>query len=344
MKSLLDENSTNRPTADSILKSLKNLALSSKTASSSKFKERYRIIDKLRTGEFGAVFKVEDADDKTYYALKQVQQKKPGNTIHEIKMLQSMNHPRIVRYHSSWMEKSEQITISNDNTIFYYIQMELCNKDLKRVIQEDDLYEDSVRLRSLSRGILEGLNYLHKKMNVIHGNLDPSNIFIRDNQIKIGDFRHARNSLPSGKYYQTKKLIKQQQFTAYDAPEGKGKCQMSDIYSFGVILFEMCNRPVRDTKQALEVFSKNVFTPMVPTIKHDDYMRVYLKVINMNYGYERNKILFSILNESSLQIIRRLLNKDARKRASAAYLLKNIPDFYESSQESTGPSMSPSKW
>lgn len=277
LRKLLGESSTYHPTADSLLQSLNNLALLSDASNSSRFKERYHIIKTLRTGNFGAVFAVKDSDDQAFYALKQVQGTNSENTIHEIKMLQSMNHPNIVRYHSSWTEKNVQNITSKDNTI-YYIQMELCTDDLRQVIKEDDLYADSIRLRSFARQMLEGLNYLHKKVNVIHGNLLPSNIFIRDNQIKIGDFRHARNSLAPGKYKPKNKSLMQPQSTAYDAPEGKGKLQMSDLYSFGVILFEMCNRPVEDIAQALEVFRKNSFTPMVPTGKHHDYQHVYLKV------------------------------------------------------------------
>lgn len=92
-------------------------------------------------------------------------------------------------------------------------------------------------------GIAEGLKFIHSK-GIIHRDLKPENIFIKNDTIKIGDFGLAttRKSM-SRVYCGTKKYI---------APEiGKqGIKARADMYSFGIILFEMCylmkNREERD--------------------------------------------------------------------------------------------------
>lgn len=151
----------------------------------------------------------------------------------------------------------------------------------------DNLYEDPILLRSYTRQILEGLNYIHETIKISHGDFKPENILIKGDQIKIGDFGYAVNlddvsgemdseissendEIPSGA-------------SAYTAYEGQGKGTTSDMYSFGVILFEMCNPQFQNAKKALEEFRENIDDPIIPTTTHDDYKNLYLKVRTINY-------------------------------------------------------------
>lgn len=78
---------------------------------------------------------------------------------------------------------------------FLYIQMEYCDKTLRKAI-DDGLASETGRVWELFEKILEGVVYIHNR-KIIHRDLKPENIFLNsrtDNayNVKIGDFGLAR--------------------------------------------------------------------------------------------------------------------------------------------------------
>lgn len=147
-----------------------------------------------------------------------------------------------------------------------YIQMEFCEKCTLRTAIDDNLHQNSDRLWRLFREIAEGLSHIHQQ-GIIHRDLKPVNIFLDSHdQIKIGDFGLATTSFLA---LQANSEQHQQQnnhnshitstedgtgtgkvgTTLYVAPELTGNASKStynqkvDMYTLGIILFEMCNPP-----------------------------------------------------------------------------------------------------
>ena len=113
----------------------------------------------------------------------------------------------IVNYYNSW---TEQKYIDNQFITFLYIQMELCEQNLKTFIELiNELNEEkSEKLKYFIRSellveVIECINYLHSK-NIFHRDLKPQNILIivRKNKriVKLCDFGLS-------KVYENKKLI-----------------------------------------------------------------------------------------------------------------------------------------
>jgi len=135
-----------------------------------------------------------------------------------------------------------------------YIQMEYCStKTLRRAIDEGLRDEDEIW--RIFRQIVEGLNHIHSQ-GIIHRDLKPGNIFLDSlGMVKIGDFGLATSSgtkitTTSSFRNPENDLIASENLTVgigtpfYLAPEqskvGAHYNQKVDIYSLGIIFFEMC--------------------------------------------------------------------------------------------------------
>ena len=125
---------------------------------------------------------------------------------------------------------------------YFFILMEYCdgltlenyiNEHSSKAIERKIIYK-------YTKQILKGLKKLHKR-GIIHRDIKPGNIFIKNEQIKIGDFGLAIK-FQKNTNLQTKDL---KGFTPnYAAPEqtkSKTYNEKVDIYATGITLFEMCS-------------------------------------------------------------------------------------------------------
>ncbi|OHT12431.1 hypothetical protein TRFO_17696 [Tritrichomonas foetus] len=143
---------------------------------------------------------------------------------------------------------------SQNQTSFLFMQMEYCpGRSLDELFRDDSFFQDTNKQWKITREILEGLQYLHKQ-GIIHRDMKPSNIFIDENgNAKIGDFGLSRKAAVSGNEVKNDNLDGQTHISEeagsgiqgsfpYTAPEvlkGGDYGTSSDMYSFGVILFEI---------------------------------------------------------------------------------------------------------
>jgi eukaryotic translation initiation factor 2-alpha kinase 4 len=138
-----------------------------------------------------------------------------------------------------------------------YIHMEYCEKRTLRDLIKRGLHKEIDEIWRLFRQILEGLVHIHG-INVVHRDLKPENIFIDStSSVKIGDFglatsgQHAitdRNS--SALHTMSGDMTRSIGTAFYVAPEisssvgGGSYTSKVDMYSLGIIFFEMCYRPM----------------------------------------------------------------------------------------------------
>ena len=138
---------------------------------------------------------------------------------------------------------------------FVYIQMEFCTNTLKQCIEEN-LYTEKRDVRRIVREMLSGLNYIHGQ-GIIHRDLKPENIFItNEGTIKIGDFGLSTRRPDHDD--ESRKLTGDIGSDLYMAPEVKngGKYdQKCDLYSLGMIYFELIHPPFKTQSERIAVLN-----------------------------------------------------------------------------------------
>jgi eukaryotic translation initiation factor 2-alpha kinase 4 len=151
--------------------------------------------------------------------------------------------------------------------------MEYCEKRTLRDLIKRGLYKDNDEIWRLLRQILEGLAHIHG-LNVVHRDLKPENIFIDGAlSVRIGDFglatsgQHAvseKINVPHGSHNMTTSIGT----ALYVAPEVRSSIgtynSKVDMYSLGIILFEMCYPPVVGMERAQVLQGLRQKQPILP--------------------------------------------------------------------------------
>ncbi|MFC2161816.1 protein kinase [Acidobacteriota bacterium] len=196
------------------------------------FAGRYQIIEELGRGGMGVVYKADDTKLKRTVALKFL----PPELTHipevkerfmrEAQAAASLDHPNICTVHE-FDEAEEKTYIS-----MAYIE----GQNLRKKVETDPLEIEEAL--GIAIQVAEGLQVAHKK-GVIHRDIKSANIMLDErDQAKIMDFGLARKT---GGTLLTKEGTAMGTI-AYMSPEqaqGEEVDQRTDIWSFGVVLYEM---------------------------------------------------------------------------------------------------------
>jgi len=188
------------------------------------FIDKYKLIEIKGSGTFGTVWLAEDTWMGKQVALKIPHNQKEDFTrlIAEPKLLASLTHPNIVQI----------LTVDKAENIFFMVMEYVDGQSLAQLMQDSTLTLREVV--DIISQILSAVQYAHDK-NVIHRDIKPGNILLTsDRKVKISDFGTATMTqavkgpgIGGTLYYMAK-----EQVLGHPVPA-------SDIYSVGVVLYEM---------------------------------------------------------------------------------------------------------
>ncbi|EOD25598.1 hypothetical protein EMIHUDRAFT_457510 [Emiliania huxleyi CCMP1516] len=193
----------------------------------------YDLFTTLGQGSFAIVYRGQHRISKRTVAVKAIvrarlNQKLQANLEAEISILQTLQHPHIVRLHD--VQTTER---------HVYLVMELCpGGDLLRVIRSQGAQTEA-QTRGYMLQLVRGLAYL-REHNLVHRDLKPQNLLLSshlpDATLKIADFGFARymqqadlaETLCGSPLYMAPEILR---FHKYDAK--------ADLWSVGTIAFEL---------------------------------------------------------------------------------------------------------
>ena len=196
---------------------------------------RYEILSELGQGAMGVVYKAKDPLIDRVVAIKTInlglaldeKEEYEGRFYQEAKAAGRLSHPNIVTIYD--VGKSGDIA---------YIAMEfLQGQELRDIMKEGGLLSVD-RVLDIVAQVAQGLAYAHEH-DIVHRDVKPSNIMVvSDGHVKITDFGIARMA-SSAVRTQTGMVLGSPKYMSPEQVMGKEIDQRSDIFSLGVMLYEM---------------------------------------------------------------------------------------------------------
>jgi len=196
------------------------------------FDGRYRIVRKLGTGGMANVYLAEDEVLGRRVAIKILNDRHAGDDQfverfrREAKNAASLSHPNIV----SIYDRGEA-----EGT--YYIAMEyLDGRSLKELIVARGPAPVNVAIE-YARQILAAIRFAHRH-GIVHRDIKPHNVLVdAEGRLKVTDFGIARAG--ASQMTEAGSIIGTAQYLSPEQARGAPVDQTSDLYSLGVVLYEL---------------------------------------------------------------------------------------------------------
>jgi serine/threonine-protein kinase len=234
-----------------------------------RFDGRYRIVSKLGSGGMAEVYLAEDEELGRKVALKMLNERHARDDQfverfkREARNAAGLSHPHIVRIYDRGQAEGT-----------YYIAMEyLDGQTLKELLVRKGPCPPLTAIK-FAREILSALAEAHRH-EIVHRDIKPHNVIVSpDWNVKVTDFGIARSG--ASQMTEAGSIVGTAQYLSPEQARGKPVDQRSDLYSLGIVLYEMLTGRVPFTGDAaVEIAMKHLDTipdppsKLRPEVSHD---------------------------------------------------------------------------
>ena len=221
---------------------------------------RYLVEELIGVGGMAYVYKATDLKDNSTVAVKILKEELLDNEElvrrfkNESRAISMLDHENIVKV----------LDVNFSDSVQYIVMEYLNGITLKEYIQAHTslTWKETVYF---SEQLLRALQHAHDR-GIIHRDMKPQNVMLlRSGKIKVMDFGIARFSR-SGMHTITDKAIGTVHYISPEQAKGEETNTQSDIYSVGVMMYEMCTGKLPfDSQSAVTVALKQISdTPKSP--------------------------------------------------------------------------------
>ena len=195
---------------------------------------RFRVIERIGSGGFGTVYRVEDLFVKEELVLKvllpqlSLDQNMIKRFVQELRLTRRISHPNVIRIH-------DLIDLNGAHAI----SMEyFAGRDLGVVLREEGALSPA-RAIHIAEQVLDGLTAAHAA-GVLHRDIKPANLLVGENDsVRIVDFGLASATQTNqSRLTQSGLLVGTPEYISPEQIRGTDIDARCDLYSFGVVMYE----------------------------------------------------------------------------------------------------------
>lgn len=222
---------------------------------------RYELLEKIGEGGMAIVYKAKCTILNRFVAVKILKPEYSNNADfmdkfqREALATASFSHNNIVSIYD----------VGSEDNINYIVMELVTGKTLKEYIRENAPLDVETTLK-ISIQIAKALECAHKN-KIIHRDIKPHNILITEEEIiKVTDFGIAK-AASAETITHTNKVIGSAHYFSPEQAKGKIVDNRTDIYSFGIVIYEMVTGRVPfDGETAVAVALKHIQEEIIPPI------------------------------------------------------------------------------
>lgn len=226
------------------------------------FGGRYEVLEQIGTGGMAVVYKAKDVLLNRIVTIKVLREQFGSDEEflrrfrREAQAAASLSHPNIVSIYD----------VGKDGEIEYIVMEYIEGRNLKEIIRNyAPLSPEQAIL--IAKQIGEAIHHAHEH-HIIHRDIKPQNILVTaDGRVKVTDFGIAR-AVSSATVTHTGNIVGSVHYLSPEQAKGIQSNEQSDIYSLGIILYEMVTGKVPyDGETPIAIALKHLQEQVVPPSK-----------------------------------------------------------------------------